>query len=211
MARYTGPKCRLSRQVGTDLMLKSGIRSYENKCRSTKSPGQHGRDTQKRERLSDYGTQLQEKQKLRYFYGVLEKQFKRYYKIASKKKGATGEILMQLLESRLDNIVYRMGLACTRAEARQLVNHKAVEVNGLPVNIPSYGVAPGDVVSIREKSKGQARIRAALELVGQQERGIPDWLEVDIKELRGTLKHIPERNELPSEFNEQLVVELYSK
>lgn len=211
MARYTGPKCRLSRQVGTDLMLKSNVSSYEKKCRSTKSPGQHGRDTQKREKLSDYAAQLQEKQKIRYFYGVLEKQFKRYYQVASKKKGATGEILMQLLESRLDNIVYRMGLACTRAEARQLVSHKAIEVNGLRVNIPSYGVMPGDVVSIREKSQGQARIRAALELAGQQGRSAPDWLEVDTEKLRGTFKYIPERKELPSEFNEQLVVELYSK
>lgn len=208
MARYTGPKCRLSRRIGSDLMLKSGVRPYENKCHSEKTPGQHGKAA---ERKSDYGKQLDAKQMIRYFYGVLERQFRCYYQKAVKTKGATGEILLQLLESRLDNIVYRMGFACTRAEARQLVNHKAVQVNGAGVNVPSYKVVPGDVVSIRDKSKGQIRIRAALELAGGRVAGVPEWLEVDAKALQGTVKYIPERKDLPSEFNEQLVVELYSK
>ncbi len=208
MARYTGPKCKLSRRIGSDLMLKSGMRPYENKRKSEKTPGQHGKPPEKK---SDYGKQLDAKQMIRYFYGILERQFKCYYKKAVKTKGATGEILLQLLELRLDNIVYRMGFACTRAEARQLVTHKAVQVNGVVVNIPSYKVAPGDVISIRDKSKGQARIRAALELAAVRVTGIPEWLEVDTKALQGSLKYVPERKDLPSEFNEQLVVELYSK
>jgi small subunit ribosomal protein S4 len=212
MAKYTGPSCKLSRRIGTDLMSKSGTKPYDKKCKSTKTPGQHGQsnDPQKRERLSDFGNQHLEKQKIRYFYGVLEKQFRRYYKIAAKKKGATGEVLMQLLELRLDNIVYRMGFACTRAEARQLVNHKAIQVNGRVVNIPSYEVLPGDEIAVREKSKGQIRVRAAVELATQQGRSAPEWLQVDSNELNGTLKYVPLRKELPL-FNEQLVVELYSK
>lgn len=208
MARYVGPKFKLSRRIGTDLMLSSGIQAIERKCRWEKTPGQHGKAP---ERKSDYGKQLVAKQMIRYFYGVLERQFRRYYQIAVKAKGATGEVLLQLLESRLDNVVYRMGFACTRAEARQLVTHKAVQVNGVVVSIPSYKVAPGDIISIRDKSKGQARIRAALELAVQRVGGIPEWLEVDAKALQGTFKYIPERKDLPSEFNEQLVVELYSK
>lgn len=208
MARYVGPKFKLSRRIGTDLMLSSGIQSIERKCRWEKTNGQHGKAPEKK---SDYGKQLVAKQMIRYFYGVLERQFKRYYQAAVKAKGATGEVLLQLLESRLDNIVYRMGFACTRAEARQLVTHKAVQINGVVVNIPSYKVAPGDLISIRDKSKGQARIRAALELAVQRVGGTPEWLEVDTKALQGTFKYIPERKDLPSEFNEQLVVELYSK
>jgi small subunit ribosomal protein S4 len=208
MARYLGPKFKLSRRIGTDLMLSSGIHSIERKCHWEKTPGQHGKAPEKK---SDYGKQLQAKQMIRYFYGVLERQFRRYYQVAVKKKGATGEVLLQLLESRLDNVVYRMGFACTRAEARQLVCHGSVKVNGMRVTIPSYEVATGDVVSIADKSKGQARIRAALDLTAQRPGGISEWLDVDIKALQGTFKYIPERKDLPSEFNEQLVVELYSK
>lgn len=208
MARYLGPKCKLSRRIGTDLMLKSLITDYKKKCRSEKTNGQHAKPHEKGP--SDYWNQKQAKQMLRYFYGVLEKQFRRYYQAATKKKGATGEVLLQLLESRLDNVVYRMGFACTRAEARQLVSHRTVLVNGKIVNIPSYGLSPGDLISIKDKSKGQARIRAAMDLA-VQEGSIPTWLEVDPKKLEGTFKYVPERSDLPSEFNEQLVVELYSK
>lgn len=206
MARYLGPKCKLERRVGSDLALKSGVTA--NKHRE-KTNGQHGKP---RERSSsDYGEQLLAKQKIRYFYGVLERQFHKLYENAAKKKGTTGEVLLQLLESRLDNVVYRMGFACTRAEARQLVSHKSVVVNGVVVNIASYKVLPGDVISIREKNKGQARIHASIELAAQREGGVPSWMEVDTKKLEGTFKHLPERKDLPSEFNEQLVVELYSK
>src|SRR5690606_13711763 len=206
MARYIGPTCKLSRREGTDLFLKSGIRPLESKCRSESAPGQHG---QRRGRLSDYGVQLREKQKVRRLYGILEKQFRGYYKEAARRKGATGENLLQLLESRLDNVAYRMGFGSTRAEARQLVAHKAILVNGKKVNIPSYQVQPGDVVAIREKSKKQLRIQSAVQLATQ--RGSSDWLEVDATKLEGSFKRIPDRSELPSEINENLIVELYSK
>ena len=206
MARYIGPTCKLSRREGTDLFLKSGIRPLESKCRSESAPGQHG---QRRTRLSDYGVQLREKQKVRRLYGILEKQFRGYYKEAARRKGATGENLLQLLESRLDNVAYRMGFGSTRAEARQLVSHNAILVNGAKVNIPSYQVQPGDVVSIREKSKKQLRIQSAVQLANQ--RGSVEWIEVNADKLEGSFKRTPDRGELPSEINENLIVELYSK
>lgn len=206
MARYLGPTCKLSRREGTDLFLKSGIRPLESKCRAESAPGQHG---QRRGRLSDYGVQLREKQKVRRLYGVLEKQFRNYYKEAARIKGATGENLLQLLERRLDNVVYRMGFGSTRAEARQLVAHNAILVNGKKVNIASYRVADGDVVSIREKSKNQLRIQSALQIASQ--RGLVDWVEVDANKLEGVFKRTPERTDLPAEINENLIVELYSK
>lgn len=206
MARYLGPKLKLSRREGTDLFLKSGVRAIDSKCKIETAPGQHGA---RRGRLSDYGVQLREKQKVRRMYGVLEKQFRNYYKEAARLKGNTGENLLQLLEQRLDNVVYRMGFASTRAEARQLVSHKAVVVNGQVVNIPSFKVRPEDVVSVREKSKKQARIGAALELAEQREK--PVWIEVDNNKLEGAFKRLPERSDLSAEINEQLIVELYSK
>ena len=206
MARYIGPKCKLSRREGTDLQLKSGVRSLDAKCKPETAPGQHGA---RRGRLSDYGVQLREKQKVRRIYGVLEKQFRNYYKQAARLKGATGENLLQLLESRLDNVVYRMGFGSTRAEARQLVSHKGILVNGSVVNVPSYQVKPGDTVSVREKAKKQLRIQASLSIAEQ--RGEPVWIEVNSDKLEGTFKSIPERQDLPSEINENLIVELYSK
>lgn len=206
MARYLGPKCKLARREGTDLFLKSGVRPLDSKCKAENAPGQHG---QRRGRLSDYGVQLREKQKVRRMYGVLEKQFSGYYKEAARLKGNTGENLLQLLEQRLDNVVYRMGFASTRAEARQLVSHKAILVNGRVVNIPSYVITPEDTVVIREKSKTQARIIAALELAEQREK--PTWVEVDGKKLEGSFKRLPERSDLSADINEQLIVELYSK
>lgn len=206
MARYLGPKCKLSRREGTDLRLKSGVRSHEDKCRSEKAPGMHG---ERRGRLSDYGTQLREKQKVRRSYGILEKQFRNYYAEAARIKGATGENLLQLLERRLDNVVYRMGFGSTRSEARQLVSHKAVMVNGQTVNIASYQVSPGDTVSIREKAKNQLRINSALELAEQ--RGFAHWVEVNTSKKEGVFKAVPERTDLPSDVNENLIVELYSK
>jgi small subunit ribosomal protein S4 len=206
MARYLGPKLKLSRREGTDLFLKSGVRAIDSKCKLETAPGQHGA---RKGRLSDYGLQLREKQKVRRIYGVLEKQFRNYYKEAARLKGNTGENLLQLLECRLDNVVYRMGFASTRAEARQLVSHKAVLVNGRVVNIPSFTVSAEDVVEIREKAKKQARIIAALELAEQREK--PTWVEVDNKKLEGTFKRIPERSDLSADINEQLIVELYSK
>lgn len=206
MARYLGPTCKLSRREGTDLFLKSGIRPLESKCRAESAPGQHG---QRRGRLSDYGVQLREKQKVRRLYGVLEKQFRNYYREAARTKGATGEILLQLLESRLDNVAYRMGYGSTRAEARQLVSHGSILVNGKKVTIPSYQVKAGDVVSIREKAKNQLRIQSALQLASQ--RGSVDWVETDATKLEGTFKRVPDRSELPAEINENLIVELYSK
>ncbi|MEC7642623.1 30S ribosomal protein S4 [Idiomarina sp.] len=206
MARYLGPKLKLSRREGTDLFLKSGVRAIDSKCKIETAPGQHGA---RRGRLSDYGVQLREKQKVRRMYGVLEKQFRNYYKEAARLKGNTGENLLQLLEQRLDNVVYRMGFASTRAEARQLVSHKAVVVNGQVVNIPSFMVRPEDVVSVREKAKKQARISAALELSEQREK--PVWLEVDSSKMEGQFKRLPERSDLSAEINEQLIVELYSK
>ena len=206
MARYLGPKLKLSRREGTDLFLKSGVRALDSKCKVDSAPGQHGA---RRGRLSDYGVQLREKQKVRRMYGVLEKQFRNYYKEAARLKGNTGENLLQLLEQRLDNVVYRMGFASTRAEARQLVSHKAIVVNGQVVNIPSFNVTAEDVVSVREKAKKQARIVAALELADQREK--PTWIEVDSNKMEGTFKRVPERTDLAAEINEQLIVELYSK
>jgi small subunit ribosomal protein S4 len=206
MARYLGPKLKLSRREGTDLFLKSGVRAIDSKCKLETAPGQHGA---RKGRLSDYGLQLREKQKVRRIYGVLEKQFRNYYKEAARLKGNTGENLLQLLEQRLDNVVYRMGFASTRAEARQLVSHKAILVNGRVVNIPSYVITPEDTVVIREKSKRQARIIAALELAEQREK--PTWVEVDGKKLEGSFKRLPERSDLSADINEQLIVELYSK
>jgi small subunit ribosomal protein S4 len=206
MARYLGPKLKLSRREGTDLFLKSGVRAIDTKCKIETAPGQHGA---RKPRLSDYGLQLREKQKVRRIYGVLEKQFRNYYKEAARLKGNTGENLLQLLESRLDNVVYRMGYASTRAEARQLVSHKAIVVNDQVVNIPSYKVSAEDVVAIREKAKKQDRIVAALELAEQREK--PTWIEVDNKAMSGVYKSNPERSELSAEINEQLIVELYSK
>ncbi|BCE03575.1 30S ribosomal protein S4 [Marinicellulosiphila megalodicopiae] len=206
MARYIGPKCKLSRREGTDLFLKSGVRALESKCKLETAPGVHGA---RRGRLSDYGVQLREKQKVRRTYGVLEKQFRNYYKQAARLKGATGENLLQLLESRLDNVVYRMGFGCTRSEARQLVSHKAITVNGQAVNIASFQVKAGDVVSVREKSLNQLRINSALEIAGQ--RSPVEWVDVDVKKKSGTFKAVPERSELSQEINENLIVELYSK
>lgn len=206
MARYLGPKCKLMRRENTDLFLKSGVRALDSKCNVSVPPGMQGH---KRPRLSDYGIQLREKQKVRRLYAVLEGQFRRYYAKASSMKGSTGESLLTLLESRLDNIVYRMGFAATRAEARQLVTHKSVMVNGSLVNVPSYHISPEDIISIRERSKKQARITFALEV--SQQRESCDWIEVDTKKLEGSLKRLPERSELASEINEQLIVEFYSK
>lgn len=206
MARYLGPTCKLSRREGTDLFLKSGVRPLDSKCKAETAPGQHG---QRRGRLSDYGVQLREKQKVRRLYGVLEKQFRGYYKKAARRKGATGENLLQLLECRLDNVVYRMGFGSTRAEARQLVAHKAILVNGQSVNIPSYQVEAGDVIAVREKSKKQLRIESAIALASQ--RSPVEWCEVDAGKKEGVFKRIPDRADLPSEINEPLIVELYSK
>ena len=206
MARYLGPTCKLSRREGTDLYLKSGVRPLESKCRAENPPGHHG---QRRPRMSDYAVQLREKQKVRRLYGVLEKQFRNYYKKADRQKGATGENLLRLLERRLDNVVYRMGFGSTRAEARQLVSHKAVMVNGATVNVPSYQVAAGDQVAIREKAKKQLRIQGAMTLAAN--RGGCPWIDVDPTKMEGQFKHYPEREELPSEINENLIVELYSK
>jgi small subunit ribosomal protein S4 len=207
MARYLGPKCKLSRREGTDLLLKSGIKPLESKCKLEVPPG--GIKGDRRTRLSGYGVQLREKQKLRRMYGVLERQFRNYYAKAAGRPGSTGENLLRFLESRLDNVVYRMGFAATRAEARQLVSHKAIEVNGETVNVPSYQCAAGDVVAVREKSKAQARIAAALAIATQV--GWPDWVEVDDKKFSGTLKALPDRDQILPDINENLVVELYSK
>ncbi|NND00060.1 MAG: 30S ribosomal protein S4 [Gammaproteobacteria bacterium] len=207
MARYIGPTCKLARREGTDLFLKSPARSLESKCKIDKVPGQSAQS--RRPRTTVYGTQLREKQKLRRIYGVLEKKFRAYYAEAARIKGSTGENLLTLLESRLDNVVYRMGFAVTRAEARQLVSHKSVKVNGELVNIPSYNVNPGDVVEIREKAKKQLRISAALEIAEQI--GQPDWLDVDTAGKKGVFKMIPERSELSADIDESLVVALYSK
>lgn len=207
MARYIGPKCKLSRREGTDLQLKSGVRALDTKCKADVAPGQHG--AARKGRLSDYGTQHREKMKVRRMYGVLERQFSNYYKEAARLKGATGENLLQLLESRLDNVVYRMGFGATRSEARQLVSHRAILVNGVRVNIASIQVAPGDVITVHEKSKNQLRVKNALELAAQ--RGVPAWLTVDAGKMEGTFKARPERSDLSSEINESLIVELYSK
>ncbi|WP_152219924.1 30S ribosomal protein S4 [Pseudomonas sp. SCB32] len=206
MARYIGPKCKLSRREGTDLFLKSGVRALDSKCKAENVPGQHG---QRRGRLSDYGLQLREKQKVRRIYGVLERQFRGYYQEASRRKGSTGENLLQLLECRLDNVVYRMGFGSTRSESRQLVSHKTISVNGQTVNVPSYQVKAGDVVAVREKSKNQLRIAQALDLCAQ--RGRVEWVEVDSDKKSGTFKSVPARADLSADINENLIVELYSK
>ncbi|MGY6773284.1 30S ribosomal protein S4 [Gallibacterium genomosp. 1] len=206
MARYLGPKLKLSRREGTDLFLKSGVRAIESKCKIDTAPGQHGA---RKPRLSDYGSQLREKQKVRRMYGILERQFRNYYKEANRLKGNTGENLLVLLEGRLDNVVYRMGFAATRAEARQLVSHKAIIVNGRVVNIPSFQVSVDDIIAVREKSKKQARIKASLELAEQKEK--PTWLEVDAAKMEGVFKRVPERSDLSADINEHLIVELYSK
>ena len=205
MARYLGPTCKLARREGTDLYLKSGVRPIESKCKIDTVPGQHGA---RRARLSDYAVQLREKQKVRRIYGVLEKQFRNYYKKADRQKGATGSNLLLLLERRLDNVVYRMGFGSTRAEARQLVSHKSILVNGHVTNIPSYQVGAGDTIAIRDKSKNQLRIQGALGLAAN--RSI-EWVDVNSDKLEGVFKSYPEREELPSEINENLIVELYSK
>ncbi len=206
MARYRGPKCKLARREGTDLFLKSGARPLDSKCKIETIPGQHGA---RRGRLSDYGVQLREKQKVRRTYGILEKQFRSYYKEAARIKGATGENLLQLLEIRLDNVVYRMGFGSTRSESRQLVSHKSITVNGQVVNIPSFKVQVGDVVAVREKAKNQLRINNALEL--SRGRGEIEWVEVNAEKKEGTFKRVPDRSDLPAEINENLIVELYSK
>lgn len=206
MARYIGPKCKLSRREGVDLELKSGIRSLDSKCNMNAKPGQHGAG---RGRLSDYGLQLREKQKLRRTYGILEKQFRNYFKKAASTKGSSGENLLRLLECRLDNVVYRMGYASTRAEARQLVSHGAIEVHGQRVTIPSFQVKAGDVVAVREKSRGQERIQNALAL--SESREAVDWVEVDTSKMTGEFKRVPDRIDLSADINESLVVELYSK
>ena len=206
MARYIGPKLKLSRRECTDLFLKSGVRAIDSKCKIDTAPGQHGA---RKARLSDYGVQLREKQKVRRIYGVLEKQFRNYYRDAARQKGNTGENLLQLLEGRLDNVVYRMGFGATRAESRQLVSHKAIMVNGRVVNVPSFQVSPEDVICVREKAKKQARIKASLEVAGQREK--PTWVEVDAAKMEGAFKRLPERSDLSADINEQLIVELYSK
>ena len=207
MARYLGPTCKLARREGTDLFLKSGIKPIESKCKFETLPG--ASQSQRRSRMSDYGLQLREKQKLRRMYGILERQFRNYYKKAARRKGSTGENLLQLLEGRLDNIVYRMGFASTRAEARQLVNHKAIEVNNRVVNIASYQVAAGETISVREKARAQGRIQSALDIAAQV--GRPEWIEVDDKKMTGVVKALPEREDISPDINENLVVELYSK
>ncbi|BDZ73276.1 30S ribosomal protein S4 [Methylophaga marina] len=206
MGKYRGPTCKLSRREGTDLFLKSRGNPIESKCKIETKPGQHGA---RRGRDSDYAMQLRAKQRIRRIYGVLEKQFRNYYKSADQKKGATGVNLLSMLEQRLDNVVYRMGFAGTRAEARQLVSHKAILVNGKATNIPSYQVKEGDVVEIREKAKKQERIANAMSVAEQL--GFPEWVEVNTKAFSGTFKRLPERDELPAELSENLVVELYSK
>ena len=208
MARYIGPTCKLARREGTDLELKSPARGLESKCKLNQPPGQHGGS--RRARLSDYALQLREKQKVRRIYGVLERQFRNYYKLAAQQKGATGENLLRLLETRLDNVVYRLGFAVTRAQARQLVSHRGIVVNGSVVNIPSYRVQPGDVVSVRDKAKNQLRIKEALSL-SQEMDLVPVWLEVDASKLEGSVKTHPDRADMSAEINESLIVELYSK
>ena len=207
MARFIGPKGKLSRREGVDLFLKSARRSIADKSKFDSKPGQHGRTSG--QRTSDYGLQLREKQKVKRMYGVLEKQFRRYFAEADRRRGNTGANLLSLLESRLDNVVYRMGFGSTRAEARQMVSHKAITVNGKSVNIPSYLVKTGDVVAVREKSKKQNRIVEALQLA--QQVGMPAWVEVDLAKAEGVFKKVPDRDEFGSDINESLIVELYSR
>jgi len=207
VARYLGPKAKLSRREGTDLFLKSARRSIADKAKFDSKPGQHGRTSGAR--TSDYGLQLREKQKVKRMYGVLERQFRRYFAEADRRRGNTGANLMVLLESRLDNVVYRMGFGSTRAEACQLVSHKAITVNGNPVNIPSYMVKAGDVIAVREKSKKQNRIVEALQLA--QQVGLPAWVEVSVEKAEGTFKTVPDRDQFGADINESLIVELYSR
>ena len=208
MARYIGPTCKLARREGVDLELKSPARGLESKCKLSQPPGQHG--ASRRVRLSDYALQLREKQKVRRIYGILERQYRNYYKLTANQRGATGENLLRLLESRLDNVVYRMGFAVTRAQARQMVTHKAILVNGKAVNIPSFRVKPEDVVAIREKAKNQLRVKEAVTL-SQEMNLVPAWLEVDSTKMEGVFKAYPDRDELSAAINESLIVELYSK
>lgn len=207
MARYIGPKAKLSRREGTDLFLKSARRSLADKCKLDSKPGQHGRISGAR--TSDYGNQLREKQKVKRIYGVLERQFRRYFSEAERRRGNTGETLLQLLESRLDNVVYRMGFGSTRSEARQLVGHKAITINGQVANIPSLRVKTGDVVAVREKARKQTRIQEALSLAEQV--GFPIWVSVDAKKMEGVFKQPPERSDIAGDINESLIVELYSR
>lgn len=206
MARYLGPRCKLARRQKADLSLTSGVRSLDSKCKLDTPPGMHGA---RRGRETEYGTQLREKQKVRRIYGIMEKQFRNYFKKAARLKGSTGENLLTLLESRLDNIVYRMGFGSTRAEARQLVNHRSILVNGKIVNVPSYEMSPGDVISVKEKAKTQLRIQAALAL--SQSKPTSGWVDVDQSQLQGVYKQHPERADLPTDIVEKLIVELYSK
>ena len=206
MARYTGPTCKLARREGTDLGLKSRVRALDTKCNLEKKPGQ---SSDRRRRISDYGLQLREKQKVRRIYGVMEKQFRNYYKRAAQTKGATGENLLRLLERRLDNVVYRMGFGSTRAEARQLVSHKGILVNGQVVNVPSFQVSAEDAVEVRERARKQVRVQNAMALAEQY--GFAEWIEMDTKGFKGVFKRVPDRSDLPADINESLIVELYSK
>jgi ribosomal protein S4 len=207
VARYIGPKAKLSRREGTDLFLKSARRSISDKAKFDTKPGQHGRTSGSR--TSDYGLQLREKQKVKRMYGVLEKQFRRYFSEADRRRGNTGANLLFLLESRLDNVVYRMGFGSTRAEARQLVSHKAILVNGQSVNIPSYLVKAGDIIAVREQSRKQTRVQEALQLATQV--GMPSWVEVSVDKVEGVFKKVPDRDEFGADINESLIVELYSR
>lgn len=209
MARYIGPTCKLARREGADLSLKSPARAVDSKCKLEQKPGQHGA-TARRGKLSDYASQLREKQKVKRIYGLLERQFRNYYKKAATKRGNTGDTLLQLLESRLDNVVYRMGFAVTRAQARQMVSHKAVLLNGKAVNLPSFQVKVGDEIALTERARQQLRVQEAAALSAQMDL-IPTWIEVDSKKFTGVFKSVPERSDLPSDINEALIVELYSK
>ena len=208
MARYIGPTCKLAHREGAELSLKSPARAIDSKCKLEQKPGQHG--AARKGKLSDYAVQLREKQKVKRIYGLLERQFRNYYKKASSKKGNTGESLLQLLESRLDNVVYRMGFAVTRPQARQLVSHRGVSVNGKPVNLPSYQVKAGDVISLTEKAQRQLRVQESMTLSQEMDLA-PAWIEVDAKKFSGVFKAMPERSDLPTDINEALIVELYSK
>ena len=208
MARYIGPTCKLARREGADLSLKSPARALDSKCKLEQKPGQHG--AARKGKLSDYATQLREKQKVKRIYGLLERQFRNYYKKAATKKGNTGENLLQLLETRLDNVVYRMGFAITRPAARQLVSHRGITVNGKPVNLPSYAVKAGDAIALSEKAARQLRVKESL-TVSQQMDLSPSWVEVDATKFAGVFKAVPARGDLPSDINEALIVELYSK
>ncbi len=208
MARYIGPTCKLARREGADLFLKSPARALDSKCKLEQKPGQHG--AARKGKLSDYATQLREKQKVKRIYGLLERQFRNYYKKASNRKGNTGENLLQLLETRLDNVVYRMGFAVTRPSARQLVSHRGVTVNGQVVNLPSYQVKSGDVIALSEKAQKQLRVQESLNIAQTMDL-TPSWVEVDQKKFSGVFKAVPDRSDLPADINEALIVELYSK